>query len=61
MPTTPYVLEFGMGVDVHGQDSTTAARRAVKKCRGAAQIKSMRLPGGLCPPVDAAPPAQEAV
>ena len=29
MPTTPYVLEFGMGVDVHGQDSTTAARRAV--------------------------------
>jgi uncharacterized protein (TIGR02058 family) len=24
-----YVLEFGMGVDVHGQDSTTAACRAV--------------------------------
>jgi uncharacterized protein (TIGR02058 family) len=23
------VLEFGMGVDVHGQDSTRAARRAV--------------------------------
>ena len=29
MSETPYVLEFGMGVDVHGQDSTTAARRAV--------------------------------
>jgi len=25
----PYVLEFGMGVDVHGLDSTTAACRAV--------------------------------
>jgi len=25
----PYVLEFGMGVDVHGADATTAARRAV--------------------------------
>jgi len=24
-----YVLEFGMGVDVHGRDSTTAACRAV--------------------------------
>jgi uncharacterized protein (TIGR02058 family) len=29
MPTTPYVYEFGMGLDVHGSDSTTAARRAV--------------------------------
>jgi uncharacterized protein (TIGR02058 family) len=28
-PERPLVLEFGMGVDVHGQDSTTAARRAV--------------------------------
>jgi uncharacterized protein (TIGR02058 family) len=27
--TKPYVLEFGMGVDVHGADATTAARRAV--------------------------------
>jgi uncharacterized protein (TIGR02058 family) len=26
---TPLVLEFGMGVDVHGQDATKAARRAV--------------------------------
>lgn len=26
---TPYVLEFGMGVDVHGQDATKAACRAV--------------------------------
>jgi uncharacterized protein (TIGR02058 family) len=26
---TPYVLEFGMGVDVHGGDATTAACRAV--------------------------------
>jgi uncharacterized protein (TIGR02058 family) len=26
---TPLVLEFGMGVDVHGQDCTKAARRAV--------------------------------
>src|SRR2546428_7548474 len=25
----PYVLEFGMGVDVHGADATTAAKRAV--------------------------------
>jgi uncharacterized protein (TIGR02058 family) len=25
----PYVLEFGMGVDVHGEDCTTAACRAV--------------------------------
>lgn len=29
MPGSPWVLEFGMGVDVHGTDSTTAARRAV--------------------------------
>ncbi|MGE0687485.1 MAG: Lin0512 family protein [Dehalococcoidia bacterium] len=29
MPAEPWVLEFGMGVDVHGEDSTTAARRAV--------------------------------
>jgi uncharacterized protein (TIGR02058 family) len=27
--TTRYVLEFGMGVDLHGQDWTKAARRAV--------------------------------
>ena len=26
---TPYVLEFGMGVDVHGNNATTAACRAV--------------------------------
>ena len=29
MSAKPYVLEFGMGVDVHGEDSTTAACRAV--------------------------------
>jgi len=29
MPAVPYVLEFGMGVDVHGNDATKAARRAV--------------------------------
>jgi uncharacterized protein (TIGR02058 family) len=29
MSTKPVVLEFGMGVDVHGLDSTTAACRAV--------------------------------
>ena len=30
MPTaTPVVLEFGMGVDVHGDDATKAANRAV--------------------------------
>jgi uncharacterized protein (TIGR02058 family) len=29
MATKPYVLEFGMGVDVHGDDCTTAACRAV--------------------------------
>ena len=29
MSAKPCVLEFGMGVDVHGKDSTTAACRAV--------------------------------
>lgn len=29
MSAKPLVLEFGMGVDVHGEDSTTAACRAV--------------------------------
>ena len=29
MAAKPYVLEFGMGVDVHGEDGTTAACRAV--------------------------------
>ncbi len=29
MSAKPVVLEFGMGVDVHGPDSTTAACRAV--------------------------------
>jgi uncharacterized protein (TIGR02058 family) len=29
MTTKPYVLEFGMGVDLHGGDSTKAACRAV--------------------------------
>ncbi len=29
MTATPYVLEFGMGVDVHGNNATTAACRAV--------------------------------
>jgi uncharacterized protein (TIGR02058 family) len=29
MSAKPYVLEFGMGVDVHGNDGTTAACRAV--------------------------------
>ena len=29
MAAEPWVLEFGMGVDVHGENSTTAARRAV--------------------------------
>jgi uncharacterized protein (TIGR02058 family) len=29
MAEQPLVLEFGMGVDVHGQDCTKAARRAV--------------------------------
>jgi uncharacterized protein (TIGR02058 family) len=29
MGTTPYVLEFGMGVDLHGEDCTKAACRAV--------------------------------
>ena len=28
-PVKPHVIEFGMGVDVHGQDSTKAACRAV--------------------------------
>jgi uncharacterized protein (TIGR02058 family) len=28
-PAPPLVLEFGMGVDVHGQDGTKAACRAV--------------------------------
>lgn len=29
MSTNPLVFEFGMGVDVHGEDGTTAACRAV--------------------------------
>ena len=29
MTAKPYVFEFGMGVDVHGLDATTAACRAV--------------------------------
>ena len=29
MSATPLVLEFGMGVDVHGEDATKAACRAV--------------------------------
>ena len=29
MTATPYVLEMGMGVDVHGADNTKAACRAV--------------------------------
>ena len=29
MTTVPYVLEFGMGVDLHGEDCTKAACRAV--------------------------------
>ena len=29
MSAKPYVFEFGMGVDVHGDDGTTAACRAV--------------------------------
>ena len=29
MSAKPWVLEFGMGVDVHGEDGTTAACRAV--------------------------------
>ncbi len=29
MSATPYVLEFGMGVDLHGGDCTKAACRAV--------------------------------
>jgi uncharacterized protein (TIGR02058 family) len=29
MTAKPVVLEFGMGVDVHGLDATTAACRAV--------------------------------
>lgn len=29
MSSTAYVLEFGMGVDVHGEDCTKAACRAV--------------------------------
>jgi len=30
MTKTPYVLQTGMGVDLHGSDDTTAARRAVE-------------------------------
>ena len=29
MSSTTYVLEFGLGVDLHGEDCTKAARRAV--------------------------------
>lgn len=34
MPKTPYLLQTGMGVDLHGGDDTTAACRAVKHAIG---------------------------
>ena len=43
MSETPYVLEFGMGVDVHGQDSTTAAKRAVSDAIRHSSLPVLRL------------------
>jgi uncharacterized protein (TIGR02058 family) len=31
MTRTPYIMQTGMGVDVHGSDDTTAAQRAVEE------------------------------
>ena len=41
MTAKPVVLEFGMGVDVHGADGTTAACRAVSDA-----IRHSSLPAG---------------
>ena len=30
MAVTPYIMQTGMGVDIHGADDTTAAQRAVE-------------------------------
>ena len=49
MPITPYVLEMGFGVDVHGADSTKAACRAVSDAirhSSLAFLRDMRERGG---------------
>jgi uncharacterized protein (TIGR02058 family) len=44
----PAVLEMGLGVDLHGEDATKAARRAVREAIGRVSLPGMRalVPGG---------------
>jgi len=47
-PLFPAFIEMGLGVDLHGEDPTKAARRAVREAIGRASLPGMRalLPGG---------------
>jgi len=44
----PVVLEMGLGVDLHGEDQTKAARRAVRDAIGRVSLPGLRalVPGG---------------
>ena len=44
----PVFLEMGLGVDLHGEDMTTAARRAVREAIGRTSLPGLRglVPGG---------------
>ena len=43
MSATTYVYEYGMGVDVHGNDATKAARRAVSDAIRHSSLPLLRL------------------
>jgi uncharacterized protein (TIGR02058 family) len=47
----PLVIEMGLGVDLHGEDQTKAARRAVREAIGRVSLPGMR---GLLPDGDLA-------
>jgi uncharacterized protein (TIGR02058 family) len=44
----PVVLEMGLGVDLHGEDQTKAAQRAVREAIGRVSLPGLRalVPGG---------------
>jgi uncharacterized protein (TIGR02058 family) len=44
----PAFMELGLGVDLHGEDQTKAARRAVREAIGRTSLPGMRalVPGG---------------
>jgi len=44
----PAFMELGLGVDLHGEDQTKAARRAVREAMGRTSLPGMRslVPGG---------------